>query len=97
MYDIGDTDRDKLLELTEDLSLERKAELIFLYCVKNEEILGDDIWHVPEIAALYGIHPRGGNLRNCYPDVYTYREIFNLMYTYPEGFEDRDIRFENVI
>lgn len=97
MNNLQKVDRTELLSVTRNLSLERKAELIFLHCVHGEEIIGDDKWLVDEVAELYGIRPYGNILKNCYPGLYSFREIYNLMYTYPEGFEDRDLRFEDIV
>lgn len=90
-------DRTELLSVTRNLTLERKAELIFLHCVHGEEIIGDDKWLVDEVAELYGIRPYNNILKNCYSDLYSFREIYNLMYTYPEGFEDRELKFEDIV
>ncbi len=97
MNNMQRVDRAELLSVTRNLSLERKAELIFLHCVHGETINGNDSWYIDEVAELYGIRPANGVYRNCYPGMYSYREIYNLMYTYPEGFEDRELRFEDIV
>lgn len=97
MNNLQKVDRTELLSVTRNLSLERKAELIFLHCVHGEIINGNDSWYIDEVAELYGIRPANGIYRNCYPRMYSYREIYNLMFTYPEGFEDRELRFEDIV
>ncbi len=84
------------MNLTAMLSTERKAEIIYLHCVRGEEIQGDDSWHIAELAALYGIRIPEERLKGCYSNTYTYREIYNLMLTYPEGL-DNNVKFEDEI
>lgn len=96
MFGLNNLDRDTLLNLTSGLTMERKAEIIYLYCVRGEEIEGDDSWHIAELAALYGINVPEERLRNCYSNTYTFREIYNLMITYPHGLDD-NVRFEDEI
>lgn len=96
MFGLNNLDRDTLLNLTSGLTMERKAEIIYLYCVRGEEIEGDDSWHIAELAALYGINVPEERLRNCYSNTYTFREIYNLMITYPHGL-DYNVRFEDEI
>ncbi len=97
MNNLQSVDREELLSITRNLSLERKAELIFLHCVHGEDISGNDSWYIDEVAELYGIRPANGIYKNCYPGLYSFREIYNFMYTYPEGLEDRSLRFEDAV
>lgn len=96
MFGVNNLDRETLLNLTSGLTMERKAEIIYLYCIRGEEIEGDDSWHIAELAALYGIKVPEERLRGCYSNTYTFREIYNLMITYPDGLEN-DMRFEDEI